>query len=86
MFEVEPPQAGHSNALVSESTMEQLGSLFEGEASPLFESFEAEQKINVFLIKHACFLPDSDFLGRLESLGAEILNLVASEVESAGNG
>jgi len=85
IFEIELPEGGHSDAFVSEATVEELGSLLESETSPQFKSLGTEQKVNMFLMKDTRLLFEGEGLWRLESLGAEMLNLVGSEAENATN-
>ena len=78
MLDVELPQGGDSDALVSESAVEQLCSFLESEASPFFQRLVTEQKVNMFLIEKTRFLLQSESFGCLESFGAEVLHLVRS--------
>ena len=82
ILEIESPQARHCNAFVSESAMEQHRSLQKCEASPLLKSFWAQEEIKVLLVKEACFLLESELFRRFQSFGADILNLVGSELDS----
>ena len=85
ILEIELSEGGHSDAFVSEAAVEELGSLLESEASPLFKSLGADQKVDMFLLKDMSLLFEGEGLWRLESLGAEMLNLVGSEAENSGN-
>ena len=81
VFEIQTPQTGHSDSFVRVFSMKHLGSHFERMSCPLLERLEAEKIINVFLVKKACFLFESERFGRLESFAADILYLVVRDLE-----
>ena len=51
MFQVEPPQASHSDSLVSEMAMKEFCSIFERKACPFFKSLVARQEVNMMLFE-----------------------------------
>ena len=81
ILDVELSQGGDSNALVSESAVEQLCSFLESEASPLLQRLVTEQKVNMFLIKKARSLLERENFGLFESFGAEVLHFVDCKLE-----
>ena len=85
ILEIESPQTRHSNALVSESAVEQYGSLLKRETSPLLKSFRVQEEIKVLLVKEARSLLEIESFGRIERFGADILHFIGSELQSACN-
>ena len=66
--------------------MESELSLFHGETSPLFESFGAQKKVNMVLVKLSFFLFGSWRFESFEGLSANMLDFVFSQVQTLGNG
>ena len=53
MLKVKPAQAGHSDLLVHELTMEQFAALLQSESGPEFECLLIEEEIKMLLLQPA---------------------------------